>query len=116
MAAFASWNSRSAAGKDHQRTAAQQARTGWPAADGLGDAVVDCAMRPVGIDLLLADAAQREQGRQDERRGNEENGLVGEKVSARPHRDRCEPGAERGEPRVASEPLAERGVPDEARG
>ena len=61
-----------------------------------------------------ADAAQRQQRRDQQHGGDEEHRAVGEQVAARAHRGGRDAVADRGEARIAAEPLADRRVADQA--
>src|SRR5258708_3692152 len=70
------------------------------------------AMGALGIDLAGANVSQRDQGRHQQQRGDEEDRAVRYEISARPHGSGRESVADRGEARVAAEALAHPGVTD----
>src|SRR5262249_29356575 len=72
------------------------------------------AVSSLWIDLVGSDPSKREQGGNDESRGDKENGPYRQKIAASPDGGRRESVSNRGEAGIASKPFADRPVPDEA--
>ena len=66
------------------------------------------------VDFALPDARQREQGRDRKAEGDQEHRSTGDEITGGAHHGRGDAIAERGKPRVAPEPLADRKRPDQA--
>ena len=116
IAAFASWKSMSAGGKDDQRAGRSRLARRPPA--GCRCWWLRRRSPPwarFGIDLLFPDSPEREQGGQDERGGDEEYGLGRHEVTAGAHDAGGKPVADRGKARVAAEPRANRRVADQTK-
>ena len=71
------------------------------------------AMRAIGIDLGGADAAERNQRRDQQHRGDEEHRTRRQQVSDGAHHGGCDPVADGGKARIASKPLADGRMTDE---
>ena len=72
------------------------------------------AVRPLGIDFVVGDRAQRDQRGHQQQHGDDEHGARGKQITAGAHGGRRQAVADGCEARIASEPLADRRVTDEA--
>ena len=73
-----------------------------------------CAVGPLGIDLARRDERSASSAGHEQQRGDEEDRAGGKQIAARAHRGGRQAVADRGEARIAAEPLADRRMADEA--
>ncbi len=98
--------------EDQERPVIHQcARSGWRLA---ADVPRRSAVGALGIDLAFRNGAQREQRRYQQQNGDDEDRARRKEIAACAHRGRSKAVADRGKARIATEPLANRGVSDEA--
>ncbi len=71
-------------------------------------------MRALRIDLLAGDRAQRQERRHQQQHRDDEDRARRKQITARAHRRRGQAVADRGEARIAAEPLADRRMADQA--